>query len=302
MKKFLSFLFNFFWVITIGLTSAIYNAVVGFTCCLTIIGIPFGLQYFKFIKLVFAPAGKVVITKFSRHPIMNIIWLICGGLLAGIIYLFWALIFGFTIIGMPISKQLLKIAKFCVAPFGCEVLKDGEYSKDRNLKQDREHLASRIKANPNVVISVDQNGEQQTVAKYINSLGPEIVEITKKERERQIKIKVPLTVLTVILFVIAIIISFAMQPLIISINSELWGMLLYIVPIFAVAGIFYLIRLALIESCSKDVDRFFDDKLSFLMDYYPNGSPEEPIIGLSDLLVDFVDEDLFNQLNGESFR
>ena len=58
MKKFFQVVFNIFWILTGGLVSAISSALIGAASCLTIIGIPFGLQHFKFIPLAFAPAEK----------------------------------------------------------------------------------------------------------------------------------------------------------------------------------------------------------------------------------------------------
>ena len=110
MKKFGRFLFNFFWVIIVGLESAISNAILGALCCVTIIGIPLGKQYFKFIKLAFAPAGKVVVTKYSRHPVLNTLWLIFGGLEMMIIYWLLGVVLSITIIGFPLAKQLFKIS------------------------------------------------------------------------------------------------------------------------------------------------------------------------------------------------
>ncbi|MBR8702289.1 Inner membrane protein YccF [Fusobacterium sp. DD29] len=45
----------FFWIIMIGLWLAISHLVVGITSCLTVIGIPFGIQHFKLMKVAFNP-------------------------------------------------------------------------------------------------------------------------------------------------------------------------------------------------------------------------------------------------------
>lgn len=51
---------NIFWIIFTGLPMAIENAMFGVLLCVTIVGIPFGKQYFKLAKLSFAPFGKEV--------------------------------------------------------------------------------------------------------------------------------------------------------------------------------------------------------------------------------------------------
>lgn len=51
---------NIFWIIFTGLPMAIENAAFGLLLCVTVIGIPFGKQYFKLAKLSLAPFGKKV--------------------------------------------------------------------------------------------------------------------------------------------------------------------------------------------------------------------------------------------------
>lgn len=55
-------LINFLWCILAGLWLAICHVVVGIACCLTIIGIPFGLAHFKLAQVSFAPLGKVIVS------------------------------------------------------------------------------------------------------------------------------------------------------------------------------------------------------------------------------------------------
>jgi uncharacterized membrane protein YccF (DUF307 family) len=49
---------NFLWVVLAGLWLAISHALAGISCCLTIIGIPFGIAHFKLSAVSFAPLGK----------------------------------------------------------------------------------------------------------------------------------------------------------------------------------------------------------------------------------------------------
>lgn len=51
---------NVFWVVLVGLWTAIGYAVEGAIFCVTIVGIPFGLQLFKMAKLTLWPFGAVV--------------------------------------------------------------------------------------------------------------------------------------------------------------------------------------------------------------------------------------------------
>lgn len=167
MKKFLNGLFNVFWVIFVGITGVISSALTGIALFVSLIGIPFGLQHFKFIPLIFAPAGKRVVTKFCSHFIMNSLWLILGGFITLLVQYALGIVLCITIIGIPLAKQLFKIASFNFAPFGAEIIKDDEYSKDCDRDFDLRLLFRRILADPDKVISTDENGNPVTARQYL---------------------------------------------------------------------------------------------------------------------------------------
>jgi uncharacterized membrane protein YccF (DUF307 family) len=56
----LNLIMNIIWIILGGFWIALTHALLGALLCITIIGIPFGLQHFKFIKLALFPFGKVI--------------------------------------------------------------------------------------------------------------------------------------------------------------------------------------------------------------------------------------------------
>ena len=112
---------NIIWFIFIGLWSGLGFFFGGLIFCITIIGIPFGLQLFKLAKLVFLPFGKEPKLHFEAHPFANIIWLIFFGIGQFIGYCIIGLVFCITIIGIPFGKQCFKMAKLAATPFGAEV-------------------------------------------------------------------------------------------------------------------------------------------------------------------------------------
>ena len=57
----MSILGNIFWFICGGLMSGLSWVLAGLICCITIIGIPFGKQFFKIAKLSLMPFGAEVI-------------------------------------------------------------------------------------------------------------------------------------------------------------------------------------------------------------------------------------------------
>lgn len=56
-----SLLANIIWVVLIGIWEAIAYVIAGAVFCVTIIGIPFGLQLFKLAKLSLMPFGARVV-------------------------------------------------------------------------------------------------------------------------------------------------------------------------------------------------------------------------------------------------
>lgn len=56
----INFLCNIIWFLLAGIWLALGWALVGVLCCITIVGIPAGLQSFKFAKLALMPFGAQV--------------------------------------------------------------------------------------------------------------------------------------------------------------------------------------------------------------------------------------------------
>ena len=118
----MSFIGNILWFIFGGLFSAIIYFIGGILLCITIIGIPFGIQSFKLGVSILTPFGKDVVEgEDANSPlriIFNIIWLILFGWELALNHLFWAVILAFTIIGIPFAFQHLKLIPLSLFPFG----------------------------------------------------------------------------------------------------------------------------------------------------------------------------------------
>lgn len=56
-----SLIANIFWIVFTGFWMAVVNAILGVLLCITIIGIPFGMQYFKLAKLSLMPFGAKIV-------------------------------------------------------------------------------------------------------------------------------------------------------------------------------------------------------------------------------------------------
>lgn len=112
---------NILWFIFTGLETAIAFFFAGIIWCITIIGIPFGVQCFKLARLALFPFGKKTDRKFSAHPIANIIWFIFGGFAFFIGYLIAGVLWCITILGIPFGKQCFKLCWIGAFPFGADV-------------------------------------------------------------------------------------------------------------------------------------------------------------------------------------
>ncbi|MGL5319168.1 MAG: YccF domain-containing protein [Bacteroidales bacterium] len=56
----LSIAMNIIWILIGGFWIALTHLLFGVLFCITIIGIPFGLQHFKLMKLAFSPFGRTI--------------------------------------------------------------------------------------------------------------------------------------------------------------------------------------------------------------------------------------------------
>jgi uncharacterized membrane protein YccF (DUF307 family) len=121
----MNLLLNIIWLILGGFIVVIAYVLGGILLCITIIGIPFGIQCFKLAGLALAPFGREIREKEppsgALAVIMNVIWIILPGLELAIFHLFMALVLALTIIGLPLAAQHLKMTRLALIPFGFEV-------------------------------------------------------------------------------------------------------------------------------------------------------------------------------------
>lgn len=118
----MSLLGNILWFIFGGFLSGISWCISGLFWCITIIGIPYGKQCFKFAALSFAPFGKNIEYGGGAPSIIaNIMWIIFFGIPMALGNLLLGCTWCVTIIGIPFGIQFFKIAKLSLAPFGATI-------------------------------------------------------------------------------------------------------------------------------------------------------------------------------------
>lgn len=118
----MSCLGNIIWFIFGGFATGISWALAGVLWCITIVGIPIGMQCFKFASLSFCPFGKQVdYGGGAVSLILNILWIIISGIPLAIEHIAFGIIFAITIVGIPFAKQHFKLAKLALMPFGSTI-------------------------------------------------------------------------------------------------------------------------------------------------------------------------------------
>jgi uncharacterized membrane protein YccF (DUF307 family) len=126
-----SFLLNILWIfLGGGLVIALEYVLGGLLLCLTVVGIPFGVQCFKLAGLGLLPFGKRVEHDSSSvgggctGMLMNILWFLVAGVWIFLSHLALGIALAITIIGIPFALQHLKLGLLALTPFGKRVVSD----------------------------------------------------------------------------------------------------------------------------------------------------------------------------------
>ncbi len=122
----MKFLGNILWLILGGLVIALYYFLVGLLFCISIIGIPFGLQLMKIGFFALWPFGSEIRSDVNDGGclsiIMNVIWILVGGIEITMLHLTFGLFCCITIIGIPFGLQHFKMALLALMPFGKKIV------------------------------------------------------------------------------------------------------------------------------------------------------------------------------------
>jgi uncharacterized membrane protein YccF (DUF307 family) len=119
----MSFIGNIIWLLFGGIIASIAWFLAGIILCITIIGIPFGVQFFKISSFVLWPFGKEIeLGNFGAGGLLfNILWLILLGWEFAIAHLVIGIVFCITVVGIPFGLQHFKLAKLGLIPFGARI-------------------------------------------------------------------------------------------------------------------------------------------------------------------------------------
>lgn len=117
---------NIVWLIFGGIIIAIEYFIGSIFLFITIVGIPFGLQTLKMSSMALWPFGRDtrvdVRASGCLYIIMNIIWLLTGGIWIALSHAFFGVILCITIIGIPFGLQHFKLTAIALSPFGRDIV------------------------------------------------------------------------------------------------------------------------------------------------------------------------------------
>jgi len=121
-EKKMSCLGNLLWFVFAGFWQGLGWLLAGVLWCISIVGIPIGVQCFKFAKLSFCPFGKeVVYGGGAGSLLLNLIWILVSGIPLAVGTAVNGLLLCITIVGIPFGLQCFKLAKLALMPFGTNV-------------------------------------------------------------------------------------------------------------------------------------------------------------------------------------
>lgn len=113
---------NIIWLLFGGILTFVEYLFASLILMITIIGIPFGLQTLKLAVLALWPFGKEVTSSPDSGGclsiLMNVIWILVGGIWICLTHLVFGLFLCVTIIGIPFGLQHFKLAGLALTPFG----------------------------------------------------------------------------------------------------------------------------------------------------------------------------------------
>lgn len=118
----MSVLGNLIWLVFGGFLSGLGYIIGGLSLCVTIVGIPFGVQTIKLGFATMTPFGREIVEEDNANgtltTLLNIIWIVLFGWEIALSHLAHAAILAITIVGLPFAKQHVKLIPMSLFPFG----------------------------------------------------------------------------------------------------------------------------------------------------------------------------------------
>jgi uncharacterized membrane protein YccF (DUF307 family) len=117
---------NLIWLLFGGIIIAVEYFIGSLILIITIVGIPFGIQTLKMASLALWPFGRDtrvhVRASGCLYILMNILWLLTGGLWIAATHAIFGVILCISIIGIPFGLQHFKLTSIALSPFGRDIV------------------------------------------------------------------------------------------------------------------------------------------------------------------------------------
>lgn len=117
---------NLLWLVLGGVWLFVAYLVAGVIMCLTVIGIPFGVQSFKLAGFALWPFGRSVVARpnasVSLSLVANVVWVLLAGIWLAVAHLVVGVMLCLTIVGIPLGLGSVKLVPLAIAPFGRDIV------------------------------------------------------------------------------------------------------------------------------------------------------------------------------------
>lgn len=119
-------LLNLLWLVLSGVWMALGYLLAGVLLCVTVVGIPFGVQSFKLAGYALWPFGRALVPSATRNKgvsvIANILWFVLAGWWLALGHLATGILLCLTFVGIPLGVANFKLAGAALVPFGKEIV------------------------------------------------------------------------------------------------------------------------------------------------------------------------------------
>ena len=116
---------NLLWLVLSGIWLFLGYLVAGVLCCITIVGIPFGVASFRIGAYALWPFGRDLVRRRSAgapSAIGNVLWFVLAGWWVALGHAITGLLLCLTVIGLPLGGANFKMMAVALMPLGQEIV------------------------------------------------------------------------------------------------------------------------------------------------------------------------------------
>ena len=123
MKGPLGVVVNIVWLVVAGWSLLVAWWLAAALVCLTIVGIPFGVQLFRIGLYAAWPFGRTTVQQGGAvSGVGNVLWIVLVGWWLAAVHIVSAVLLAITLVGIPAAIVDLKLVPIAFAPFGRRVV------------------------------------------------------------------------------------------------------------------------------------------------------------------------------------